>query len=130
MNAVEQKRRFCVQCRHENLGSFQYCIRCGGAMEDKAVVPETQQLVVTDVPERETDPTPSALTLPARKVLLLQFEGQFQSQLVDLPLGKTMLLGRSASRDFTFIYDELIDLSPYGGLVGGVSRQHALIARL
>lgn len=130
MKTVENKRRFCVQCKHENLGSFQYCIRCGGAMEEKEIAPETQPLTATDYPERETEPSPDAVTIPSRKVLLLQFEGQFQSRLVDLPLGKTILLGRSASRDFTFLYDELIDLTEYGGLVGGVSRQHALIARL
>jgi len=101
---------------------------CGSRLGERAQDIGTRQLEIVNLPEEKVE-RGKLDNSPVEKVLLFQFEGQFQSLLVKLPIGKTILLGRASTREGTFIYDELIDLTEYGAFAGGVSRQHALLGR-
>jgi hypothetical protein len=102
---------------------------CGYALVPPAKAMETRGLPAIDESEMfiASERSGSALT-PHQKFLRLQFEGYGDSKIVDLPVGKTILLGRSANPD-DLVYDELIALDDYAGYLRGVSRNHVLLRR-
>jgi len=127
MLIIEHKQQICPQCDYQNDSHSKFCIMCGHYLPGNRV--ETRGL--PEIADAEmlvpAEKNGAALT-PSQKYLRLQVEGYVDPRIIDLPVGKTIVLGRSA-RSGEMLYDELVTLDDYAAYLKGVSRNHLLLRR-
>ncbi len=122
--------RLCPYCEHHNLEGVLYCDDCGTPLLGDDVVEVkasfTKQLKVTTDRLSPNDPMPimgGTAILKETTLIVLRFEN---NQRVSLEQQSESVLGRSDERSKTY---PDVDLTPYGALEKGVSRNHAAIRR-
>jgi hypothetical protein len=106
----------CPSCGHQHRPGTLFCSECGVYLLTGGPL-RTEPLPESDLPSSRADPWESGEALAAAEV-------QVEATIVILPAEGEAVLGRLDATRGVF---PNIDLTPEGGLEGGVSRRHARI---
>ncbi|GAB4576211.1 MAG: hypothetical protein Kow0077_31530 [Anaerolineae bacterium] len=134
---VEQIK--CPYCMHLNTVQTLQCVYCGRTLGTTRIAPATETVpTVTDeqrqalpeVPTRQVDSEPETSELRWGNAqidetvqVVIHLVGPAQALPVDIHSARKILLGRMPPDEET----NRLDLTPFGGLEEGVSREHACL---
>jgi len=118
--------KFCPACKRKNDGEATVCAYCGASLESEKVDQTTERmkkvtLLLPDIQESIESARPISPIPPGAIAIYVLGE----TKPIAISEEEEFILGRHVIEGS----DNIIDLTPYGGLEKGVSRKHAIIRK-